>query len=124
MIVDSRSVPTSESLKHSNAVSLEFELEDVPNGATLTINDEAIITKAQAYAFARAKFLKDGYITQKVLMTVDFFDLQPGDIIRVQAPSRRVPKELHKDRFIVKQIEHLFLEGMIKTRIEAERYDP
>jgi len=100
-----------------------FILEGVKNAREQVINDEKITSEAIAERIARAVFLEDGYINQVVEFTTDFTDLKINDIISIYAPTYRIPRELNKDKFIVKRIEHIFQDGFIKSRIKAIRYD-
>jgi len=100
-----------------------FELEELKNGGEEVIKDERVINETIAEQIARAEFLENGYINQVVEFTTDFSDLKINDIISIYAPTYRIPRELNKDRFIVKRIEHFFQDGYIKSRIKAVRYD-
>ena len=100
-----------------------FVLDGIENGKEQIINDERIINEEIADKIARAEFLENGYINQVVEFTTDFVDLKINDIISVYAPSYRIPRELNKDRFIVKRVEHIFQDGYLKTKIRAVRYD-
>lgn len=110
-------------IKNSNAYSADYFLEGLKNGGVLTVNDERIINEEIADKIARAEFLENGYINQVVEFTTDFTDLKINDIISIYAPTYRIPKELNKDRFIVKKVNHIFEDGFIKTVIRALRYD-
>ena len=128
MIINSTQIENKPLVKRgnlvkSNVISLKYELDGLNNGGTLTINDERIITEEIADIIARAEFLENGYINQVVEFTTDFNDLKINDIISIYAPTYRIPRELNKDRFIVKRIEHIFQDGFIKSRIKAVRYD-
>ena len=100
-----------------------FILEGVKNGREQVINNEKITNEVIAEKVARAIFLENGYINQVVEFTTDFTDLKINDIISIYAPTYRIPRELNKDRFIVKRVEHIFQDGFIKSRIKAVRYD-
>jgi len=100
-----------------------FVLDGIENGREEIINNEKITNETIADKIARAEFLENGYINQVVEFTTDFTDLKINDIISIYAPTHRIPRELNKDRFIVKKIEHIFQDGFIKSRIKAVRYD-
>ena len=90
---------------------------------TKDIKDNRIINENISDERAKSEFLENGYIKQVVEFTTDFIDLEINDIISIYAPSYRIPKELNKDRFIVKLVEHYFTSNSIKTKIRAVRYD-
>ena len=110
-------------IKNSNAYSADYFLEGLKNGGVLSVNDERIINEEIADKIARAEFLENGYINQVVEFITDFTDLKINDIISIYAPTYRIPRELNKDRFIVKKVNHIFEDGFIKTVIRALRYD-
>ena len=113
----------SKEIKNYPLIDLEFELEGLENGGTLTINDEKITSEELAEHIAKAEFLENGYINQEVEFTTYFNDLKINDIISIYAPTYRIPRELNKDRFIVKRVEHIFGDGIVKSKIKAVRYD-
>ena len=92
-------------------------------GSTKEINDNFIIDEVTAEKRAIAEFLECGYDKQEVEFTTYFSPLKINDIISIYAPDYRIPKELNKDRFIVKNIKHYFKNGYLKTKIKAVRYD-
>jgi len=100
-----------------------FILDEVKNGGEESINDERVVNETIATQIAKAEFLENGYINQVVEFTTDFIDLKINDIISIYAPTYRIPRELNKDRFIVKRVEHIFQDGFIKSKIKAVRYD-
>ena len=116
-------MPFTQANDLKNAISATFILDGLQNGSEIVINDANITTMELATAIAKAKFLEEGYINQVVEFVTDFVDININDIISVQAPSRRIPRELNKDRFIVKRVEHIFQNGALKTKIQAVRYD-
>jgi len=94
------------------------------NGESKEINDNFIVDETTAEKRAIAEFLEFGYDKQEIEFTTYFVDLKINDIIKVSAPDYRVPKELNKDRFIIKNIKHyISAKGYIKTKIKAVRYD-
>ena len=98
-----------------------FEIER--NGSVKTIKDNFITDENTAQLRAIAEFLENGYDKQIVEFETYFVDVKVNDIIKVYAPSYRVPAELNKDRFIVKKVTHYFKDGFIRTKIKAIRYD-
>jgi len=92
-------------------------------GDTKEITEPFIIDEVTAEKRAIAEFLEFGYDKQEVEFTTYFAPLKINDIISVYAPDYRIPKELNKDRFIVKNIKHYFKSGYLKTKIKAVRYD-
>jgi hypothetical protein len=92
-------------------------------GGVKEIKNNLITSETIAEVRAKAEFLEYGYDKQEVEFTTYFSDLKINDIIKIYAPSYRIPKELNKDRFIVKNVKHYFKNGNIKTRIRAVRYD-
>ena len=130
MIVDSTIKDTQNNamrrrfnIRSSNAYAVEYVLDGLTNGGIMAINDERVLNETIAEKIARAEFLDNGYTNQVVEFTTDFTDLQINDIISIYAPTYRIPRELNKDRFIVKRVEHIFQDGFIKSRIKAVRYD-
>ncbi len=122
MIIDSQPIKKEEALKNPNIVSLTFELDGASGGVNV-IEDERITSETLAYLIAEAELLENGYVAQTVEFTTSFADVAVGDIIVISAPTFRIPKELNKDRFIVKRVEHIIQNGAIKTKITAVRYD-
>ena len=110
-------------ITNNSSYSGAYELEDLTDGGVLSITDDRVLNETIADKIARAEFLENGYINQVVEFTTDFIDLKINDIISIYAPTYRIPRELNKDRFIVKRIEHIFQDGFIKSRIKAVRYD-
>jgi len=98
-----------------------FEIER--DGSVKTIKDDFITDENTAQLRAIAEFLEYGYNKQVVEFETYFVDVNINDIIKVYAPSYRVPVELNKDRFIVKNVKHYFKNSEIRTRIKAVRYD-
>jgi len=112
-----------ESIKYNNFQSWSGQFKIETLGGEEIIKDERVTNELIATQIARAEFLENGYINQVVEFTTDFNDLKINDIISIYAPTYRIPRELNKDRFIVKRIEHIFQDGFIKSRIKAVRYD-
>ena len=92
-------------------------------GKAKEINSPYIINDSIAQKRATAEFLEYGYDKQTVEFTTLFNPLKLNEIISISAPEMRIPKELNKDRFIVKNIKHSFSSGYMKTTIKAIRYD-
>jgi len=107
--------------KHNYKFSAVYEIDRV--GTKKEISDNFIIDEDIAELRARAEFLEYGYDKQEVTFTTFFNDLAINDIIKVYAPSYRVPAELNKDRFIIKRIKQNYKDGALKTIIKAVRYD-
>ena len=125
MLVDSKEKQDNEkrtNIEKSSAIIATYYLENA-KGSFISIDDERIISEDIADKIARAEFLENGYTNQIVEFTTDFTDLKINDIISIYAPSYRIPRELNKDRFIVKRVEHIFQNGFLKSRIKAVRYD-
>ena len=91
------------------------------DGKTKEIKNEFLINESLAEKRAIAEMLESK--KQEVEFSTFFIPLKINDIISISAPSRRIPKELNKDRFIVKEVTHYFKNGYIKTKIKAVRYD-
>jgi len=98
-----------------------FEIDR--KGEIKEIFEDLIVNEEIAKKRAIAEFLEYGYNKQIVEFETYFVDVKVNDIIKVYAPSYRVPAELNKDRFIVKKVTHYFKDGFIRTKIKAIRYD-
>jgi len=98
-----------------------FEIEKA--GKTKEISSPYITTNITAGRRATAEFLEYGYDKQTVEFTTFFSPLKLNEIISISAPEIRIPKDLDKDRFIVKNVKHSFSSGYMKTTIKAIRYD-
>ena len=96
-----------------------FEIER--DGETKFIEENLITNELLAQKRAIAEFLDSN--KQEIEFSTYFVDIKINDIIKVSAPTFRVPKELNKDRFIIKNIKHYFKNGYLKTKIKAVRYD-
>lgn len=98
-----------------------YEIER--DGKTKEINDSNITSEDIAQKRAIAEFLENGYDKQTVEFTTFFSPLKINNIIKISVPELRVPQDLSKDRFIIKNIKHSFGSGYMKTKIKAIRYD-
>jgi hypothetical protein len=114
-----KSKKTTETQTYLYQDSFEIERQ----GTAKEIKDEYITDETIATERAKAEFLENGYTKQEVEFTTYFTDISINDIIRIYAPSYRIPSALNKDRFIVKSIKHYFDNGTLKTKIKAVRYD-
>ena len=94
-----------------------------PDGGVKKIHDARIINEQMADERGKAELLEHGYKKQVVEFTTILSHVNINDIIAISAPSFRVPKELNKNRFIVKSVEHSITPGSIITKISAVRYD-
>ena len=92
-------------------------------GETKEVHEPLITHFTVGIARARAEFLEYGHDKQEVEFTTYFSPIKINSIIKVYAPKYRIPKNLEKDRFIVKKIAHIFKDGVVKTKIKAVRYD-
>lgn len=94
-----------------------------PDGGVKEIHDARIINEEMADERGKAELLEHGYNKQVVEFTTILSHVNINDIIAISAPSFRVPRELNKNRFIVKSIEHSITPSSITTKITAVRYD-
>ncbi|MRJ06258.1 MAG: hypothetical protein C6I01_01900 [Epsilonproteobacteria bacterium] len=92
-------------------------------GGVKEIKEIRINTPEAGELRAISEFLEGGYIKQEVEFTAPFAPVKPNDIIRIYAPDFRVPSDLTKDLFIVKEVKHYIGAGYIKTKIKGVRYD-
>ena len=69
------------------------------------------------------EFLNAGFDKQIVEFETYFVDLKINDVITISAPEFRIPKELNKDKFIVKKVTHYYKFAKLTTKIKAVRYD-
>jgi len=116
MIVKSNDIEENVSL-YRNIYEIDRD------GESKEIQDNFIIDETIATKRAIAEFLEFGYDKQEVEFTTYFVDLKINDIISISAPDYRVPRELNKDIFIVKNVKHYIKAGYLKTKIKAVRYD-
>jgi len=72
---------------------------------------------------AISEFLNSGFDKQVVEFETYFVDLKINDVIIISAPDFRVPKDLTKNKFIVKKITHYYKLAKLTTKIKAIRYD-
>jgi len=112
-------VKSKELKKQTPFYSGVFEVDR--EGETKKIKDEFLINESLAERRAIAEMLESK--KQEVEFSTFFIPLKINDIISISAPSRRIPKELNKDRFIVKEVTHYFKAGYIRTKIKAVRYE-
>lgn len=108
--------------KDQNLPSFSFELQGV-KGEAKNISEPLIRDEEAAQRRAIAEFINGGLDKQEVEFETYFVDLKINDVISLYAPKKRIPKDLTKDRFIAKEITHIFSDGYLKTKIRAERYD-
>ena len=93
------------------------------HGKYESITDRRISDEAAADARARAELLKNGYVTQKIVMRSFFRHLSVGNIVAVSAPRHGVPSNMTKDRFIVTKVQSVFDDKTSHNIVEAVRYD-
>jgi hypothetical protein len=117
MQVESKEIQETQTYGYSGS----FEIDRT--GTKKEIKDDFIIDDNIARERVKAEFLEYGYTKQVVEFTTYFMDMNINDIIKVYAPSYRIPSALNKDRFIVKSIKYYFDNGTLKTKIKAVRYD-
>ncbi|RLA75843.1 MAG: hypothetical protein DRG78_20155 [Epsilonproteobacteria bacterium] len=111
---------TKEELQSKFEYEIVFEEVE---GISKTINDENILDEATATLRADAEFLEYGMDKQTVTFTTFYTHIGVGDIIKISAPSYRVPKELNKDRFIVESVKSVFKGAKAINEIKGVRYD-
>ena len=92
-------------------------------GKVKEIFDNNIIDENTALLRANAEMLEFGLDKQTVTFSTFYTHIGVGDIIKISAPDYRVPKELNKDRFIIKSIKSTFIGAKAKNEIKAVRYD-
>ena len=118
MIINSSKITTEDS---NSTYKDTYEIDR--KGESKEVSDALITTEEIALTRATAEFLEYGYDKQTVEFTTHFSPLKINDIISIYAPNYRIPKDLKKDRFIVKKVTHLFQDGVIKTKLKGVRYD-
>ena len=116
MLIKSQEITQNENFLYSDVYEIDRD------GEIKEIRDEFIVNEDIALKRAIAEFLEFGE-KQEVEFITYFAPLKINDIIKISAPTKRIPKELNKDRFIIKNIRHYFKNGVIKTKIKAVRYD-
>jgi len=116
MIIKSNKIDISNNL-YNNIYEIEKK------GESKEINEPLISNETIANTRAVAEFLEYGYDKQTVEFTTYFAPLKINSIISIYAPDYRIPKDLTKDRFIVRKLTHLFKNGVVKTKVKAVRYD-
>jgi len=114
-------IPSQITKTQTTNYSASYEIKK--NGISKEIQEPLITTDAIATARATAEFLEYGYDKQTVEFTTFFSPLKLNEIISISAPEMRIPKDLDKDRFIVKNVKHSFSSGYMKTTVKAIRYD-
>ena len=117
MIINSTSQQTDQTTLFKGAYKLDRK------GEVKEISEPLIIDDTVATLRVKAEFLEYGYDKQEVDFTTYFTPLKINSIIKIYAPNYRIPKNLEKDRFIVKKVTHTFKDGIIKTKLKAIRYD-
>ena len=117
MIINSTSQQTDQTTLFKGAYKLDRKVE-VKEISEPLITDDTVATLR-----VKAEFLEYGYDKQEVDFTTYFTPLKINSIIKIYAPNYRIPKNLEKDRFIVKKVTHTFKDGIIKTKLKAIRYD-
>ena len=110
---------TTETTDHIYKGTFEIDRSGEPK----EINESLLTDEASAMLRVTAEFLEYGYDKQEVEFTTYFIPLKINNIISISAPDYRIPKDLSKDRFIVKKVTHYFKDGVIKTKIKGVRYD-
>jgi hypothetical protein len=114
MTVKSQQIDTS-SYTYSGSFRVDRDGESKEVKDSFIINEDIAIKRATAEMLESKK--------QEVEFSTFFIPLRINDIISISAPSKRIPKELNKDRFIVKEVTHYFKAGYIRTKIKALRYE-
>ena len=100
----------------------EIEFADIV-GTSKTINDENVLDANIAILRGNAEFLEFGLDQQTVTFSTFYTHLGVGDIVKISAPSYRVPKELDKDRFIVESVKSTFQGAKALNEVKGVRYD-
>jgi len=108
--------------KQQNLPSFTFKLSNT-DGGVKDIFEPLLTTEESAKRRAIAEFLNGGLDKQEVEFETYFADLKINDVVALYVPKKRIPKDLTKNRFIIKEITHIFNNGFLKTKIKAERYD-
>ena len=115
-------IKSKTTTKQTNLNQFSFKLQNA-TGTIKEIHEQLLNTQQSAKNRAVAEFLTQGMLKQEIEFETYFSDLNINDIISIYAPKKRIPKDLSKDRFIVKKVIHNFKDGVIKSTIKAERYD-
>ena len=112
----------STTIKTNNSLQ-QFSFSYGSNEDSLDITESLINNGATAKKRAITEFIQHGMKTQSITFTTYFIDLHINDIIKLTVPEKRIPRELNKDRFIVKKVTHNIGEDAITTTLKVERYD-
>jgi len=123
MIIYSKTINSKKRGKIGKTKNNYFAFEINRSGEVKKVVNQFIINENIAKLRAIAEFLENGYDKQIVEFETYFVDVNINDIISIYAPNFRVPAELNKNRFIVKNVKHYFKNSELKTRIKAVRYD-
>ena len=114
---------TTSTTVDTNHSSTPFSFSYGDSQKILNISEPLLNTETLARLRAISEFIKQGMKKQTVTFTMFFVDLHINDILKLSVPERRIPRELNKDRFIVKKVTHNITSNSITTTLEVERYD-
>ena len=114
---------TNSTTVDTNHSAKPFSFSYGDSDKILNINEPLINTEELGRYRAITEFIKNAMKTQSVTFTVFFVDLHINDIIILTVPEKRIPRELNKDRFIVKKVTHNIGDDAITTTLKVERYD-
>lgn len=107
----------------SNALALSFKVVFDETGTAKNIDDDLINSQVAATFAARKMFLKEAYAKQEVSFEAPASGLDINDIIIVSAPEFKIPNNLIKNRFIIKEITTRLSGALALDIIKAVRYD-
>ena len=106
------------------ATSYELEVEfSGINAKKKSINSIDILNEDIARLRADAEFLEYATDRQEVTFRTYYMHANINDVISISAPDYRIPKDLSKDRFLIKSIKSTFVGAKATMEIKAVRYD-
>lgn len=111
----------------TRATNLNFsfigELEDKKSEDIKFFDEPRIINESIAESRCRAELLTNGYNKQVISFTTYWQNIKLNDIINLSFPTYNIPKELNKDRFIVKEKKTSIESGKFLMTLKVVRYD-
>ncbi len=121
MLITSKTIISQEELAKNNGFTYSKKIDK--KGITKEITEPLLSNETSSKLRAIQEILDFGYENEIVEFETYFVDLKINDVIKISAPTFRIPRELNKDKFIVKKITHYFKLGEFRSKVKAIRYE-
>lgn len=100
-----------------------FEITSGLSGVEMNISDKDLNSKEVALSYAVKMFLTKGMDTEQIIFKTYSRGLNINDIISIVLPEYRIPKDLTRNRLIVREIKVDYSGAKAVDVITGVRYD-